>query len=115
MSPIYKSGAFIQQCFAVHPLSMNVKLFTLPNIVGVLCQNCQIRHRITVQTISTFLGEESASEEDASISLSGCTNQHPEELRISGMNVVHDLMQLRCHECKKRYQLTISFVESHQK
>jgi hypothetical protein len=31
------------------------------------------------------------------------------------MNVVHDMMQLRCHECKKGYQLTISFVESHQK
>ncbi len=115
MSPIYKSGAFIQQCFSVHPLSMNVKLFTLPNIVGILCHNCQLRHRITIHTVSKFLGEDVAGEEDASTSLSDCTTQHAEELRISGLNVVQDIMQLRCTHCKKGYHLTISLIESHQK
>lgn len=35
-----QSGAFAQQCFAAHPLSLNVKALLRPDRVVLTCANC---------------------------------------------------------------------------
>ena len=114
MSQIFKSGAFIQQCFAVHPLSLSFKMLSLPDKVGVLCTNCNMRHRLTVRLFKSQLGEEPLEEVGATDKLAQCTAAHPEDLRISEVSVERDSIQFRCRKCKRAYHVDVSLFESHQ-
>ena len=110
--PIFQSGAFIQQCHAVHPLSLSFKVFLFPDQIGVLCTNCNLRHRLTVKRVQAKVGEASMTE--ASQSLQRCVSRHPEALRLNGVNVEQDWIRFHCRECKKMYHMDVSLFETHQ-
>lgn len=115
MSPTFNSGAFIQQCFAVHPLSLNFKALTLPDKNGVvICANCNMRHRFTMRELTTRVGEESLPEQKATEYLAHCVEAHPENLRVSGVDVVQNSVQLRCGPCRKTYRIDVSVFETYQ-
>ena len=111
--PIFKSGAFIQQCFAVHPLSLSFKMITLPDKVGILCANCNMRHRLTVDGFQAQVHDQPLIEHAAAQQLESCTKAHADDLRVSGVNVEQDIVQLRCRECKRTYQMNVSLFETY--
>ena len=111
--PVFKSGAFIQQCFAVHPLSLSFKMITLPDKVGILCANCNMRHRLTVEVFHTQVHDEPLVEQEAAQQLENCTKVHADDLRVSGVSVEHDAVELRCRACRRMYQMTISLFETY--
>lgn len=115
MSPIFKSGAFIRQCFAVHPLSLSVKLFSPPDKIGIVCANCDMRHRLTIAEFLPFLEDDSSTQTGTPDELSHCVGSHPEELRISGVDMGRDVVQVRCGNCQRRYHLDVTLFETHQK
>jgi hypothetical protein len=132
--PTIKSGAFAQQCYSSHPLSLTVKtliLFTppvaetapLPDRSGavslyrlvVSCDNCTMRHRFTIDTLTSRFGQTESVEVPAMNQLSRCVAEHPTGLRVSGMDVVSDSVRLMCGECRRSYDLTVATVETYQK
>lgn len=113
MSPIVKSGAFLQQCFAVHPLSLSFKFLKLPNKLGILCINCKIQHRLTFNRLASLIGQERTEQMAADLILK-CMTEHQEKLRVSGVDVVHNMVKFRCKDCKIEYQTTINTIETYQ-
>jgi len=112
--PTFKSGAFIQQCYSVHPLSLSLKALTLPDRVVVACANCNMRHRFIARALTTRGGEEGNVERDATHDLVKCAALHPVELRVSAVDVVQDSVKFRCGECRRTYHLVVSAFETYQ-
>ena len=131
--PTFKSRAFAQQCYSSHPLSLTVKtliLFTpaaetapLPGGTGavslyrlvVSCDNCGMRHRFVIETLTSRLGQEESLDPKAMSQLSRCVAEHPADLRVSNMDVVNDSVRLMCRDCRRTYDLVASTVETYQK
>ncbi len=113
--PVFKSPAFIQQCFAVHPLSLSVKMVELPEKVGIFCENCNMRHRLQVSSCLSQIGEEPLTEVGAAHSLQQCMADHAVDLRVSLVSAKSDSVEFRCRLCRRTYQMDISLFETHQK
>jgi len=114
MPNIFKSGAFLQQCFSVHPLSLSFKMLTLPDKVGIYCTHCKSRHRLTIGSITRIIGDSESCDEDAALGLESCVSHHPEFLHITDVNIDRDLAQFRCRQCIKGFQTTVTFYETYQ-
>ncbi len=114
MGNIFRSGAFLQQCFSVHPLSLSLKMLTLPDKIGVFCLHCKSRHRLTVDTISRVIGDAELFEEGAARMLEACANAHQEALHVTEVSVDGNIVQFRCRECKAGFQTKISLYETYQ-
>ena len=112
--PTFKSGAFVQQCFAAHPLSLSFKALPAPDRLVLTCNNCHMRHRMAVKTLVSRAGEEEIRKEAAE-DLSRCATAHPAELRVSAVDVVRDTVKLRCDECRKTYAIEVAVFETYQK
>lgn len=113
--PTIKSGAFAQQCFAAHPLSLSFKSLTPPDRVVVECVNCHMRHRFTTRTLTTRAAEVGGPEREAVDDLAACGAAHPGELRVSAVDVMADAVKFRCGECRKTYVLVVSVFETYRK
>lgn len=112
--PIFNTGAFLQQCFAVHPLSLSFKMVTLPDKVGILCANCNMRHRLTVTNFHSPLQDNFLTDSDIAPRLKQCAETHAEDLRVSDVNVERDSVQLRCRDCHRTYLINVSLFETYQ-
>ncbi len=112
--PVFKSGAFLQQCFSVHPLTLILKLVTAPSLVGVACTNCRMKHRLTVRQVEQKEGEDGAIADDGMGPFQECYQSHPEELRMSEVDVVKNLVEFRCYPCRRTYRLDLEMIETHQ-
>ena len=109
---VFKSGAFLQQCFSVHPLTLILKLVTPPALVGVVCTNCRMKHRLTVKQVQPKEGADSAVAEMGPFQQ--CYQAHVEELRISEVDVIKNLVEFRCYPCRRTYRLDLEMIETHQ-
>ncbi|WNM63832.1 hypothetical protein [Candidatus Nitrospira neomarina] len=111
---VHKSGAFLQQCFSVHPLCLNVKLVSPPQIVGVLCTNCQMRHRLTLPQalVPTESGTDIARQE--LFLLQGCVQNHPHDVRVSLVHIEQSAVEFKCGSCHRTYELHVALFETHQ-
>ena len=114
MGNVFQSGAFLQQCFSVHPLSLSFKLFARPDTIGIFCLNCKSRHRLTVDTVTRIIGDSELSEADASTKLEACAGHHQEALHVTEVSVERDIVQFRCRKCRTGFQATISRFETYQ-
>ena len=114
MGNVFQSGAFLQQCFSVHPLSLSFKMFTMPNTIGIFCVNCKSRHRLTVGTVTRIIGDSELCEEGASTKLGTCASHHQEALHVTEVSVERGIVQFRCRECRAGFQTTISLFETYQ-
>ena len=123
MAQVFKSGAFIQQCFAVHPLCLTLKTLHLPNALVLRCTSCNMLHRLTlralvlrVSAVRVVEGEAAAREErSAATHLEKCATAHPAALGVRAMDVVRETAGLRCGECRKLYELDVTTFETHQR
>jgi hypothetical protein len=113
--PTFKSGAFVQQCFSVHPLSLSFKALTLPDRVMVECTNCHMRHRLVARALTTRSAQEGGQDREAAGDLDRCAAAHPAELRVSTVDVTTDSVKLRCGECRKTYSIAVSAFETYRK
>ena len=111
---VFKSGAFLQQCFSVHPLSLSLKLVTPPELLGIGCANCRMKHRLTLRRVAASELEKPDIENDEMVSLQSCAQSHHEEIRISLVDVVQDLVEFRCRPCRRTYLLDIGLFETNQ-
>lgn len=111
---VHKSGAFLQQCFSVHPLCLDVKLVTLPKIVGVLCTNCQMRHRLTIQPESVPSEKTAKADAHELFLLHTCVQSHPKDIRVSLVHVEQGTVEFKCGTCRRTYALDVDLFETHQ-
>lgn len=119
MSPIFKSGAFVQQCFSVHPLCLTVKRLAPPEHLLLSCTSCQLAHRLTLRSLQSRLPgqNEPAAEVGAPAldRLAGCIEAHRAALGLSALDVVRDAAEIRCAECRKLFVLDVGLFETHQR
>ena len=81
----------------------------------VSCDNCGMRHRFVIETLTSRLGQEESLDPKAMSQLSRCVAEHPADLRVSNMDVVNDSVRLMCRDCRRTYDLVASTVETYQK
>ncbi len=120
MSPTFRSGAFIQQCFASHRLCLSLKKLALPEKILLACASCNMLHRLTVRTLTARKPVSlSAAEEvhggEAAGHLLGCAAAHQAALGVRDVDVVRDSVGLRCAECRRTYDLEVAAFETHQR
>ncbi len=114
--PVFKSGAFLQQCFSVHPLALCLKLVQLPSTAGILCLNCRMRHRLTIEEASASPGpkDDEGHEENALSELGRCFQAHSEDIRLVAVGVEQSSVRFRCRRCHRNFGLSIRIFETHQ-
>ncbi len=123
MTQVFKSGAFIQQCFAVHPLCLNLKSLHLPGSLVLKCTSCNMLHRLTLRALALRISAVHAVEDaapagtdrPAAAHLEDCAAAHPAALAVRAMDVVRETAGLRCGECRKLYELDVTTFETHQR
>lgn len=119
MAQIIRSGAFLQQCWSVHPLCVSVKRMVDDRTLVLACRSCKMAHHVALGMV---VPKESASVPDrppgqalGESLLSGCVETHQASLTLREMDVFQDVMLLRCAECRRHYEVTVTAFETHQK
>lgn len=122
MAEIIRSGAFLQQCWSVHPLCLTVKRVEPERIVVLTCSSCRMVHRVTTESVTRQVstGDSSVPEPDPTrpdglVALKTCMGTHAPALSLREMDVFQDAVWVRCAQCRAQYDLTVSQFETHQK
>lgn len=123
MAQIIRSGAFLQQCWSVHPLCVTVKRMTDERAVVLSCSSCKSVHYLTVATVTSkassaqrMVGEEDRRDEPPGEEfLKTCVSAHHAALSLRQMDVFQDLVLLRCADCRRQYELTVAAFETRHK
>lgn len=123
MTQRFQSGAFVQQCFAVHPLCLSLKRIDDQGRLVVACTSCRMMHLMTADQVvgrvaAVPLGGEGDSPNampTAKESLESCLRAHPVSVTIRELDVIRDTVGLRCGECRRIFDMQVSAFESQQK
>ncbi len=123
MAQIIRSGAFLQQCWSVHPLCVTVKRMAGDRTVVLTCSSCKSAHHLMVgmvvpknPAVQEATGGGHADKEVSGESLlSACIMTHQASITLREMDVFQDLVLLRCANCRRYYELTVSSFETHQR
>ena len=125
MAQVIRSGAFLQQCWSVHPLCVTVRRVTESRTVVLLCSSCRSAHHLQCNSIvakpSATLSrsedqERTGAPETAGHSqLAACIEAHAPALSLREMDVFEDYAVIRCADCRCHYALAVSVFETHQK
>lgn len=123
MTQIIQSGAFLQQCWSVHPLCLTVKRMTDDRTVVLTCSACRFTHHLSVVLVTpmhTAAQEQvtiasGVASEPGDVLLNRCIAAHREALSLREMDVFHDLVRLRCADCRRHYEVTVSAFKTHQR
>ncbi|TKS59278.1 MAG: hypothetical protein EWM72_02290 [Nitrospira sp.] len=123
MAQIIRSGAFLQQCWSVHPLCVTVKRMADDRTLVLSCSSCTSAHHLTLGMVvpkdsaaKEATGGGPSNEEDPGESLlSACIATHQASITLREMDVFQDLVLLRCADCRRHYELTVSSFETHQR
>lgn len=124
MGQIFRTGAFLQQCWSVHPLCLSVRRLTADNQLGLACTSCRFAHYVTMASASLRAvgGSEPPESEkgfhagaDARALLASCLNAHAPALSLREMDVFEDAVVIRCAACRRHYALAVTAFETHQK
>jgi hypothetical protein len=117
MSATFKSGAFIQQCFAVHQLSLSLKKLALPDRIVLFCSACNMLHRLTIRTLTSRLSAAVTEtvEKPVAEHLVRCFKTHAAALGVRAVDVTEDAVGLRCAECRRTYDMNVASFETEQK
>ncbi len=122
MAEIIRSGAFLQQCWSVHPLCLTVKRVEPERIVVLTCSSCRMVHRVTTDVITRHASAADSSSPvsgpaqlDGLVALKMCLGAHATALSLREMDVFQDAVWVRCAECRAQFDLTVSQFETYQK
>lgn len=119
MTQIIRSGAFLQQCWAVHPLCIQVKRMTDDRTLVLLCTSCKSAHHLALGLVvskeaAVQPGAGSPIQEGQAL-LSACVARHHPALTLRSMDVFEDAVLLRCADCRRHYEVTVTSFETHQR
>ncbi|MDH5669851.1 MAG: hypothetical protein OEY86_17770 [Nitrospira sp.] len=123
MAQIVRSGAFLQQCWSVHPLCVTVKRIGEHGTVVLSCTSCKSAHYLRVgivvpqdsPTQREGHGHDGDEGTAGDLLLDACITAHRASVSLREMDVFQDLVVLRCADCRRRYTLHVSAFETHQK
>ncbi len=123
MAQVIRSGAFLQQCWSVHPLCVAIKRMTDENTVILSCSSCTSSHHLRIATVTSkaSLAQQMAGEDTQRIEppgvefLKACVSTHQASLTLRDMDVFKDLVLLRCADCRRLYELTVATFETRHK
>lgn len=123
MAQVIRSGAFLQQCWSVHPLCVTAKRMTDENALVLICSSCKSAHYLTVATVTSQAASAqhmagagtSRDEPPGEELLKACVSTHHASLTLREMDVFQDLVRLRCADCRRQYELTVSVFETRHK
>jgi hypothetical protein len=123
MTQVFHSGAFIQQCVAVHPLCISLKRFEEQNKLVFTCSSCRMAHHVTIDSVMARLSiamdapDPSArpSREAAAGMLATCIVEHTGAVLIRELDVIQDRLGLRCATCRRVFDLHTVTFETRQK
>jgi len=93
------------------------------NGVILSCSSCKSLHHLTVTTVvsqgpSVQRTVDEAIRQDPPLDtefLKACVATHPASLSLRAMDVFEDLVQLRCADCRRVYELSVATFETRQK
>lgn len=123
MAQVIRSGAFLQQCWSVHPLCVTVKRMTDEQVVVLSCSSCKSVHHLTTTTVvsngplTLGVSEENNVRDEPSGEefLRACVSSHSASLSLREMDVFQDLVRLRCADCRRLYDLAVAIFETRQR
>jgi hypothetical protein len=123
MTNIVRSGAFLQQCWSVHPLCVAVKRMGDDRTVVLACSSCRSGHYLAIDRVvhkdpagqGTAAAGEAGAEVSAETLLGACIVTHRASLTLREMDVFQDVVVLRCADCRRHYALHVSVFETHQR
>jgi len=124
MGQVFRSGAFLQQCWSVHPLCIAVKRLADDRTLILSCSSCRSIHHLALASVVVRAAAVPAESADAGEpadawkgqgQLTGCLETHATALSLRQMDVFEDLALIRCAECRRHYALTVASFETHQK
>ena len=125
MAEVIRSGAFLQQCWSVHPLCVAVKRMTENRTLILNCSSCRLVHHLAFTAIVTkasaglsepdHLSKNLARGEEGLTQLVGCLEAHAPALSLREMDVFEDRALIRCADCRRNFALTVSAFETHQR
>ena len=103
----FLSPAFLQQCFAMHRLDLVVKQLKGSGIM-VACRQCKIRHTVRLGRWAEdqevpFGGEGPLF----AAPLLACAATHLPAIGVHAVDVVRDVLDLWCAECRVTYPFCI--------
>jgi hypothetical protein len=123
MTHIIRSGAFLQQCWSVHPLCVTVKRMADDRTLVLTCSSCKSAHHLSLGMV---LPKESGAQDftktpsealadPGEALLIQCIATHHAAITLRDMDVFQDLVLLRCAECRRHYEVTVTSFETHQR
>src|SRR4026208_869687 len=106
MAEIIRSGAFLQQCWSVHPLCLTVKRVEPERIVVLTCSSCRMVHRVAAHSVARYVstGDSSPPEPDTVqpdglVTLKSCLSAHAPALSLREMGGIQVTDRVRRGEC----------------
>jgi hypothetical protein len=123
MTQIIRSGAFLQQCWSVHPLCVTVKRMGENQTLVLACSSCKSTHHLVLGMVlskdslaqGAAAGNQANAEASGEVLLSACIATHQASITPREMDVLQDLLLLRCADCRRLYELTVTSFETHQR
>jgi hypothetical protein len=123
MTNIVRSGAFLQQCWSVHPLCVAVKRMGDDRTMVLTCSSCRSAHHLAIAMVvpkdpagqGTATAGVVGENESAEALLSACVMTHRASLTLREMDVFQDVVVLRCADCRRHYALHVSGFVTHHK
>ncbi|MEQ1628680.1 MAG: hypothetical protein ABL965_14880 [Nitrospira sp.] len=125
MAQVIRSGAFLQQCWSVHPLCVTVKRIADDRTVVLLCSSCRSAHHLQCASV---VAQPSAAQSEADnqapavvekaeglTQLANCITAHRPSLSLREMDVFEDRVLIRCADCRCHYDLAVLQFEMRQK
>jgi len=120
---IIRSGAFLQQCWSVHPLCVTVKRMVEDRVLVLSCSSCKFAHHLTLGMVvpkdspaqGTIEGGHGNAECFGESLLNACITTHRASITLREMDVFQDVVLLRCADCRRHYELTVSAFETRQR
>lgn len=121
MTHIIRSGAFLQQCWAIHPLCVTVTRLEKARTVVLACRSCNSAHYVMAELVTSYesLAQESLAQQrngpaPGDFLLANCLQNHRTSVALREMDVFQDLVILRCGLCRRHYRLQVASFETHQ-
>jgi hypothetical protein len=122
MAQIIQSGAFLQQCWSVHPLCVTVKRMTADRALILTCSSCRFTHHLSVGMVAPMPSAAQAlpaasggSSESGETLLNRCIAAHHTALTLREMDVFRDLVLIRCADCRGHYEVTVTAFRTRQR
>jgi hypothetical protein len=73
-----------------------------------------MKHRLTVRQVAPQEIENSEMNDEGMLSFQQCSQTHPEDVRISLVDVANNSVEFRCRPCRRTYLLDVGLIETHQ-